>query len=115
MSRLGIVQYHNGIPVNQSVNGTTKAKEILLSNGSNVEDALMTLLDQSVPVGSVIHSCAVDVPEGYLVCNGSEVSREDYADLFNVIGTTFGEGDGSTTFVLPNLINTSTTLPCIKY
>ena len=44
-------------------------------------------------------------PNGYLVCNGASVSRETYADLFAVIGTTFGSGDGSTTFALPNLIN----------
>ena len=44
-------------------------------------------------------------PEGYLVCNGAEVSRETYADLFAVIGTTFGSGDGSTTFTLPNLVD----------
>lgn len=44
-------------------------------------------------------------PEGYLVCNGANVSRKTYADLFNAIGTTFGEGDGSTTFALPNLID----------
>ena len=44
-------------------------------------------------------------PDGYLVCNGANVSRETYADLFAVIGTTFGSGDGSTTFALPNLID----------
>ena len=44
-------------------------------------------------------------PDGYLVCNGANVSRTTYADLFNAIGTTFGEGDGSTTFALPNLID----------
>lgn len=44
-------------------------------------------------------------PDGYLVCNGANVSRTTYADLFNAIGTTFGSGDGSTTFALPNLIN----------
>ena len=44
-------------------------------------------------------------PDGYLVCNGASVSRETYADLFAVIGTTFGSGDGSTTFSLPNLID----------
>lgn len=44
-------------------------------------------------------------PEDYLVCNGANVSRETYADLFTVIGTTFGSGDGSTTFALPNLID----------
>lgn len=42
-------------------------------------------------------------PDGYLVCNGANVSRETYADLFAVIGTTFGSGDGSTTFNLPDL------------
>ena len=44
-------------------------------------------------------------PDGYLVCNGATVSRETYADLFAVIGTTFGSGDGSTTFNLPDLRN----------
>ena len=44
-------------------------------------------------------------PNGYLVCNGANVSRTTYADLFAAIGTTFGSGDGSTTFALPNLIN----------
>ena len=40
---------------------------------------------------------------GYLLCNGAAVSRTTYADLFGVIGTTYGAGDGSTTFELPNL------------
>ena len=44
-------------------------------------------------------------PDGYLVCNGASVSRETYADLFAAIGTSFGSGDGSTTFALPNLID----------
>ena len=44
-------------------------------------------------------------PDGYLVCNGASVSRTTYANLFAKIGTTFGKGDGSTTFTLPNLID----------
>lgn len=43
------------------------------------------------------------VPQGYLLCDGSAVSRTTYADLFSVLGTTFGSGDGSTTFNIPNL------------
>lgn len=43
------------------------------------------------------------VPDGYLFCNGQAVSRTTYSDLFAVIGTTYGSGDGSTTFNLPNL------------
>lgn len=42
-------------------------------------------------------------PTGWLICDGSAVSRTTYADLFAVIGTTYGAGDGSTTFGLPNL------------
>ena len=57
-------------------------------------------------------------PDGYLVCNGAAVSRTTYADLFAVIGTTFGSGDGSTTFALPNLIDKfaqgSTTVGTVK-
>lgn len=42
-------------------------------------------------------------PAGYLVCDGSAVSRTAYSELFSVIGTSYGPGDGSTTFNLPNL------------
>lgn len=45
------------------------------------------------------------VPEGFLPCNGAAVSRTVYSRLFNVIGTTWGAGDGSTTFNLPNCPN----------
>ena len=41
-------------------------------------------------------------PTGYLLCNGTAVSRTTYSDLFTVVGTTFGVGDGSTTFNLPD-------------
>ncbi len=42
-------------------------------------------------------------PEFYLPCDGSEVSREEYLDLFVKIGTSFGAGDGTTTFHLPDM------------
>lgn len=42
-------------------------------------------------------------PDGWLICDGSQISRTTYSDLFSVIGTTFGSGDGSTTFTLPDL------------
>lgn len=45
------------------------------------------------------------VPTGYLLCDGSAVSRTTYASLFSAIGTTYGSGDGSTTFNLPNLFD----------
>ena len=62
-------------------------------------------LDSNGAIGEIKYFAFSTPPEGYLVCNGANVSRETYADLFAVIGTTFGEGDGSTTFTLPNLID----------
>lgn len=57
------------------------------------------------PTGSVLAFAGSTSPTGWLLCDGSAVSRTDYAALFAVIGTTYGAGNGSTTFNLPNLIN----------
>jgi hypothetical protein len=58
---------------------------------------------KTVPTGGMIdYAGAGTVPDGYLLCDGSNVSRESYADLFAVIGETWGAGDGSTTFGLPD-------------
>ena len=54
-------------------------------------------------VGSIIISTSSVVPTGFLVCDGSAVDRSQYADLFAVIGTTYGPGDGVNTFNIPNL------------
>ena len=56
-----------------------------------------------VPTGAVISFAGSTAPQGYLLCDGREVSRTDYPYLFDTIGTAYGEGDGSTTFNLPNL------------
>ena len=57
------------------------------------------------PTGTIIAFAGNTLPKGYLLCDGSKVSRTTYKKLFDVIGTTYGEGDGSTTFTLPNLID----------
>lgn len=56
-------------------------------------------------VGVVQAFAGRTTPQGWLLCDGSAVSRTDYAALFAVIGTTYGAGDGSTTFNLPNLVD----------
>ena len=43
------------------------------------------------------------IPNGYLLCDGRAISRQTYKTLFSVIGTTYGEGDGSSTFNLPDM------------
>lgn len=55
------------------------------------------------PAGIIMPFAGTAAPEGYLMCDGAAVSRTTYATLFAVIGTTFGTGDGSTTFNVPDL------------
>lgn len=55
------------------------------------------------PPGTILYNTLNIIPDGYLACNGLDVSRSDYYFLFNMIGTVYGPGDGDTTFNLPNL------------
>lgn len=71
---------------------------VLTSNGS----AWVSSTPTYVPTGGMMMWGTASAPTGYLLCNGSAVSRSTYAALFAVIGTAFGSGDGSTTFNLPD-------------
>jgi microcystin-dependent protein len=53
--------------------------------------------------GTIIAYAGISAPDGFLLCDGTAVSRVTYADLYRVIGTIYGAGDGSTTFNLPDL------------
>jgi len=55
------------------------------------------------PAGTIITFGGASAPTGYLACDGSAVSRTTYADLFAALSTTWGTGDGSTTFNVPDL------------
>lgn len=57
----------------------------------------------TLPVGCIVPFTSDVVPENWLLCNGQAVSRTDYDLLFSIIGTSYGVGDGSTTFNLPDL------------
>lgn len=56
-----------------------------------------------MPSGVVLSFATPTVPTGWLKCNGQAVSRTEFQDLFNAIGTTYGAGNGTTTFNVPNL------------
>ncbi len=60
-----------------------------------------------VPPGSITGYAGIAVPGGWLSCDGSAIDRTIYADLFAAIGTTYGNGDGETTFNIPNLLGRS--------
>lgn len=64
---------------------------------------LQSIQFNAVPPGNVQYTARTDAPSGWLYCDGSAVSRTTYSRLFSAIGTTFGTGDGSTTFNLPDL------------
>lgn len=68
----------------------------------NFDGANLTGIE-GILTGTIVPYSDSSIPSGFLECDGSNVSRTTYADLFAVIGTTYGVGDGSTTFGLPDL------------
>ena len=68
------------------------------------------------PTGTIIIWPSSTTPSGYLLCDGSAISRTTYSALFSVIGTTYGVGDGSSTFNLPNsqniITDVTSSVPC---
>jgi microcystin-dependent protein len=95
-----------------------KSKFISLGSGFFIAVVLIGIMSFSlekgeaeIVVGEVIEQpsgfigiySGTTIPSGYLLCDGRAVSRTTYANLFKAIGTTYGAGDGSTTFNLPNL------------
>lgn len=75
----------------------TDRKEIRIHDGSTAGGNVVGLTP-----GFIAPFAGSTAPDGWLVCDGSAISRTRYADLFAVIGTTYGEGDGNSTFNLPN-------------
>lgn len=72
-------------------------------NGTNMVVLNPTKGIEIFPPGAVVHFAMSTAPTGWLKANGATASRTTYSQLFTKIGTTFGAGDGSTTFVLPDL------------
>jgi len=77
--------------------------QVIQTNGAGQLSFTTLGVPDGVPIGAVFCMATTTVPSGYLECNGSDVSRATYSNLFAAIGTTWGNGDGSTTFTLPDL------------
>ena len=86
-----------------NANTATKLKTARTINGVAFDGTKDIIVDSN-PVGTIIAVAYTGVPEGYMHCNGAAVNRTTYVNLFNKIGTTYGAGDGSTTFNLPNTV-----------
>jgi len=65
--------------------------------------SLTALINAAIPSGLILPFGNTTAPTGFLSCDGSAVSRTTYSDLFTAIGTTWGSGDSSTTFNVPDL------------
>lgn len=70
---------------------------------SALQAATKSYVDTSMPPGALLAYASSSTPSGWLLCDGSAVSRTTYADLFAAISTTWGIGDGSSTFNVPDL------------
>lgn len=84
----------------------TTTKRLHAGDGATLGGIPAARLDElvsSVPPGGIMAHAGASAPSGWLLCYGQAVDRDDYADLFAEIGVTFGSGDGSTTFNLPDL------------
>ena len=75
----------------------------MASTKKYVDDQIAALPSSATPAGTVIWTARSTAPTGYIKANGATLSRTTYADLFAAIGTTYGAGDGSTTFGIPDL------------
>lgn len=103
--------------INLTVDKKTENLEIKIGNPKNLEtedkSSLVNAINEvkasagsgsaSLPIGVIMPIATPVVPEKWLLCDGSEISRETYSDLFNAIGGIYGVGDGSTTFNLPDM------------
>lgn len=85
------------------LNGANLDSTNIATNGVALAQLAAAVQAALVPAGSLLATGAAAAPTGYLLCDGSAVSRSTYADLFTAIGTTYGAGNGSTTFNVPDL------------
>jgi microcystin-dependent protein len=105
---------------NATINGTTQSTNkdtgcMVLEGGLGVEKNINAGGDMSavgkvyesghmlLPTGTILPYAVSSAPSGYLLCDGTAISRTTYSSLFSIIGTTFGSGDGTTTFNVPDM------------
>lgn len=92
-------------PLINSVSSSLITGTITSNQIANQTDPGWLTLTARVPTGSMLMWPTSTAPSNWLLCNGQAISRTTYAALFALLGTTFGAGNGSTTFNLPNYID----------
>jgi len=106
---LGVVHSSSTVMSNPQVGDIwidTSGSENVINVRNKANDGWIVLsqsTDQFIPAGAMMPYAGTSAPSGWLLCDGSAVSRTTYATLFALVSTTYGVGDGSTTFNLPDL------------
>lgn len=90
-----------GVPL--STTPSTIDNSTKIATTAFTQAAITAALPTAILTGMVQMWTTATAPSGYLLCNGAAISRTTFAALFAVIGTTYGSGDGSTTFNVPNM------------
>lgn len=102
VSATGTATGPNDLPNKSFVDSAISVVSTAASNAQNAANNAQTTADQAAPVASLVYMAVNVVPAGWLKANGAQVSRTTYAALFAVIGTSYGAGNGTTTFNLPD-------------
>lgn len=92
------ITYDDKVALNENPS-VAEINKVTDNNMNEIKNAVNT----NTPVGVITAYAGDTAPSGWLLCDGSAVSRTTYANLFSVLGTKCGAGDGSTTFNLPNI------------
>tara|TARA_Y100001963_G_scaffold40191_1_gene56303 strand:- start:4192 stop:5463 length:1272 start_codon:yes stop_codon:yes gene_type:complete len=94
----GNATFSSNVTIKGNVHVSSKVcASAFFGDGSNITGIT------AVPTGGVLPFAGGSAPSGFLLCDGSAVSRSTYSDLFTAISTTYGVGDGSSTFNIPDL------------
>jgi len=108
-----VVTVSNSAPTNPAtkewikpiiINDAETAEEYFRDANNNWKKILCEPSGDTLPIGAITQFSGSIAPTNWLFCNGQAISRTEYSELFSVIGTNYGEGDGSTTFNLPDFI-----------
>lgn len=109
LTNLNMANAGSGVlAVGRGGTGSSSISGLVKGNGTSAYSAAVDGTDYIGPAsmtGVICYYPVANIPAGWLLCDGKAYSRTAYAKLFNVIGTTYGVGDGSTTFNIPNLMD----------
>lgn len=93
----------NGIVFLEETDAVSPLHTLINGLQQGTSEAISLLQDTLLPIGTIMQFGGSAAPTDFLLCQGQAVSRDTYADLFAIIGSSYGNGNGTTTFNVPDL------------